>query len=610
MIRLLLALTLAAAPAVAAEPAAEHTWDLTPVFASDDAWQQALTAFRARLDDLTPFRGKLKKELPAALEVWFSLDRDLNKLYGYASMRSDLDTRAPGPQGMEQAVRGLAAELSAKNAWFEPELLTIPAGPLARFRKSAEVAPYLRYLDRLEKRRPHVLDADGERLLGLAGGALGTSATIGGLLRDGEIPWPTIKLADGRSLRIDATGYGQGRSSSVRADRVATYKAFYATLDAHEGSLATALAGTVQEHLFLARARGYDSALQAALAANEVDPAVYDMLIREIDTGLPTLHRYLKLRARLLGVSDLAYHDLYPSLLPGVSTAYDYDTSKRLTLEAVAVLGQDYVDALKHALDHRWVDVFPGPGKRTGAYVTDPFYGIHPYMLLNHTDDYQGLTTLAHEAGHLMHSHFSQTTQPYPTSGYSIFVAEVASTVNEVLLFEHLLKGAPDDKARLALLGQFLEGMRTTVYRQTMFATFERDIHAAAEAGEPLSADKLDAAYLALLRRYHGHDLGVTTIDDAYASEWAFIPHFHYDFYVYQYATSYIAAIALARGILDGEPGAVERYRTFLASGSTKPPVELLAAAGVDMTKPEPMRAAVAYMSDVITRIEALTQGK
>jgi len=433
----------------------------------------------------------------------------------------------------------------------------------------------------------------------------GTGSTVSGLLRNAEIPWPTITLTDGSELRVDPTGYVKGRALENRDDRVATYRAFYGELQGFKGSLAATLTAAVQEHVFDAQVRHYDSALESALAANEVDPAVYAMLVQEIDAALPTLYRYLRLRARMMGIEDLRYHDLYPDLVPAVGETYDWDTSKRVVAEALRPLGKEYVERFLYAMDHGWVDVYPRQGKRAGAYVQDAAYGVHPYMLLNHQDDYDSMSTLAHEGGHLMHSWYSQEAQPYPTANYAIFVAEVASTFNEVFLFRSLLERADNDDLRLSLLGNFLEKMRTTVFRQTMFAEFELAIHQAVERGEPLTGDSLNARYLELLRRYHGQAEGVLTIDGLYGVEWAYIPHFYYDFYVYQYATSFVAATALYDGV-QRDPAAMQRYLAFLASGSTKPPVELLREAGVDMTGPEPIRAAMRVMNEVMDQIEAI----
>jgi oligoendopeptidase F len=524
-------------------------------------------------------------------------------------MLSDEDTRKSGPQGMKQAVQTVMADLQASVAWVRPEILTIPR---TKIEKSIESNPglveYERYLERLDKQRDHVLDAEQERLLGMAQLVQGDGAFIGNVLRNAEIPWPTIELEEGKPLRVDVQGYSRGRASQDRSERVKVYKAFYSTLEQFQGSLAASLAATVKEHVFRARVRKYDSALEASLAPNEVDTAVYRMLVREINAALPTLHRYLELRGRILGIDDLKYHDMYPSLVRAVEARYDWENSKQVVAAALAPLGEQYVSRLSKALVSGWVDVYPRQGKRAGAYVNDSAYGVHPYMLLNHQDEYDSLSTLAHEAGHLMHSWYSQEVQPYATSGYSIFVAEVASTVNEVLLFKHMLARAENDDERLFLLGSFLEVFRQTVFRQTLFAEFELAMHEAAERGEPLTGDSLSRMYGDLLRRYHGHDQGIVQIDDLYTVEWSYVPHFHYNFYVYQYATSYVAAVALAEWIHGGKKGAADRHLTFLKSGSSKPPVELLKDAGVDMTTPEPIRAAVRLMDEVLDRIEKILE--
>jgi oligoendopeptidase F len=462
----------------------------------------------------------------------------------------------------------------------------------------------------LEKSRPHVLDATSEELIGMMARTTGVGTTVSGLLRNAEMPWSTIKLSDGTDLRVNSQGYSRGRGLQNREDRVASYEAFYKQLEAFKGSLAATLSGTVQEHIFNVRVRDFESSLHAALHANEVDPAVYHMLIEEINEELPTLHRYLKLRGRILGIDDLRYHDMYPALVGQVTADYSWENSIDLVCDALAPLGKEYVDRFRSAMVNGWVDVYPREGKRSGAYVNDAAYEVHPYMLLNHIDDYRSTSTLAHEGGHLMHSVFSQEAQPYATSDYVIFVAEVASTVNEVLLFRQLVAKAEDDEARLAILGNFLEGLRLTVFRQTMFAEFELALHEAGERGDPITGDALTTMYAELLRRYHGEAEGVMKIDDLYTTEWSFVPHFHYNFYVHQYATSYVAAIALAEGIQEDRPGARERYLAFLRAGSSAPPVELLTTAGVDMTSPEPIRAAMRLMNEVMDQIEEILNKK
>ncbi len=585
-------------------------WDLSHIYPSDQAFEQAREELAGKIGSLDRFKGRLDESaatLKEAMDAMFGLRKDATRLSSYASMRADEDTRESGPQGMRQSVQTLVSELLASVAWVDPELLAVPQERIDAFlAEEPGLAQYARYFEELRKRRPHVLDAEGEKLLGMSQRIRGSGETVGSLLRNAEIPWPTITLSDGTQVRIDAQGYTRVRYSQNREDRVKAYEAFYKTLDAFKSSLAATLSATVQEHVFESRARSYDSSLEASLAANEVDPAVYGMLVEQINASLPTLYRYLEIRRRILGLDDLRYHDMYPPLVDDVNADYSYANSKKLVSEALEPLGSEYVERFNKALDSGWVDVYPRPGKRQGAYVNDAAFDVHPYMLLNHQDDYLSASTLAHEGGHLMHSWYSQEAQPYPTADYSIFVAEVASTVNEVMFFKHLVAQAKSDDARLALLGNFLEGLRTTVFRQTMFAEFELKMHELGERGEPITGDSLDALYAELLRRYHGQDQGVTTIDDLYTVEWAFIPHFHYNFYVYQYATSYVAATALAEAIMENRPGARERFLAFLRSGSTKPPVELLQDAGVDMTKPGPIQAAMRLMNDVMDQIEEI----
>ncbi len=599
-----------AVPAAVADDSSLN-WDLSEIYSSQEAWADAKAEMPGMIAKFEPYRGKLGESagnLKAVLENMYVIRMQASRLYAYASMRSDEDLRESGPQGMKAELQAMFADMSAATAWIDPEILSLPAETLEKFQKKEPgLAIYARYLERLEKQRPHVLDARSEKILGMGSRLEGVGNTIGGLLRNAEIPWPTITLDDGTELYLDPSGYTVGRISQSRDDRVKTYHGFFGTFETFKGTLAATVAATVNEHVFNKQVRNYESSLYAATSGNEVDPAVYRMLIQEINNNLPTLHRYLKLRGRIMGLDDLRYYDMYPSLVSEAQADYSWENSKKMVLEALKPLGEEYLRRFQYAFDNRWIDVYPRTGKRSGAYVSGSAFEVHPYMLLNHTDDYHGTSTMAHEGGHMLHSSFSQEANPYPTSGYAIFVAEVASTVNEVLLQKDLVaKAEGDDEARLALLGSFLESLRTTVFRQTMFAEFELAIHEMVERGEALTGDNLNELYVDMLRRYHGEAEGVMKIDDLYAVEWAFIPHFHYNFYVYQYATSYVAAIALAEGILEDRPGAREKYLTFLKSGGTKPPVELLQDAGVDMTSPEPIRAAMRLMNGVLDQIDEI----
>jgi oligoendopeptidase F len=601
--------TLLAVPALA-QTESVLRWDLTPLFPDKAAWQGAKEELARQKQALAEYEGRLSESgevLAEALGTMFDLQKDAARLYVYAALTADQDTRVPEPQGMKQQLQSLFAQLQAEAAWVEPEILAIPPEKLGRFvAETPELADYRRFLEQLEKQREHVLSPEVERVLGMAGMITGDGSTIGNLLRNSDIDWPTITLSDGTELRVDVAGYSRGRQSANREDRIKTYEAFYETLDQFSSSLSTTLASTVKEHVFNTRVRNYDSTLEASLSNNEVDPAVYRMLIEEINESLPTLYRYFELRKDILGLDDLRYHDMYVGLVPDIEEDYSWERSKKLVTEALAPLGEQYADRFAKALESGWVDVYPREGKRSGAYVIGAAYDVHPYMMLNHQDDYTSASTLAHEGGHLMHSWYSNEAQPYPTSDYVIFVAEVASTLNEILFFEKMVDEAGSDEERLAILGSFLDNMRQTVFRQTMFAEFELAIHEAGEQGAPLTGETLSNMYGELLRRYHGHDEGVVTIDDLYDIEWAFIPHFHYNYYVYQYATSFVAGVALAEKIGRGDQQARDAYLELLKAGSTKPPVDLLKDAGVDMTTPEPIRAAMRFMNDIMDQIDEI----
>ncbi len=597
--------------ASAVRASSELTWDLTDLYQDQAAWEQARDEMPKLLDRLEPHRGHLGESaasLREALDLVFEARKLGFRLFTYANLLSDMDTRQPGPQGMKQAMFQLRAEVRTRTSWVDPEILTLPSATIARFlEEDPGLAPYRRYLERLDAKRPHTLDTRGEEILGLASLVDDDGDTIGGLLLDAEIPWREVTLSDGSSLRVDVAGYSRGRALPARQDRITTYGAFYDSLGGFKQALAATLASTVKNHVFKARVRGYGNTLEAALADSEVDPAAYELLVREVNASLPTLHRYLELRARMLGLEDLAYYDLYPSLVPEVDDHYPWAGATEQVLAALAPMGPEYTEYLRHAFNHRWVDVYPREGKRSGAYMAGSAYDVHPYMLLNHLDDYDSTSTLAHEAGHMMHSALTNRAQPYPTADYEIFVAEVASVTNEWLLFDYTLKRAGNDEERLAILGQFLESVRTTVFRQTMFAEFERTIHRMVEEGKPLSSEQLNAAYLELLRRYHGHDQGVCRVDETYAVEWAFVPHFHYNYYVYAYATSFIAAAAFSDNILTGANGGAQAYvDSVLKAGSSKPPVEILKAGGVDMTTPAPAQSLIRAMNRIMDQMEEI----
>jgi oligoendopeptidase F len=438
---------------------------------------------------------------------------------------------------------------------------------------------------------------------------------VSGVLRDADLPWPTVKLSTGEEVRLDPSGYGLHRAAPVAADRARVFDAFYGALAGYERTLGASLYATVKAHLFEKNVRGFDSSLEAALFNNAIPPAVYRQLLADVRRSLPTLHRYLALRKRMLGLEKLRYQDLYVPIVPSAEMRFDPEEARALTLAAVAPLGPEYVSGLKKGFESGWTDYLPSTGKRSGAYSTG-VWGVHPYQLLNFNGRYDDLSTLAHESGHSMHTFLASGAQPYATSDYPIFVAEVASTLNENLLLHHMLGRAKDDPTRLFLLGSALDTMRTTLFRQTQFAEFELAMHEKAEKGETLTGENLSKLYLEITRRTYGHDAGVCEVPELVATEWAFVPHFHMNFYVYQYATSLVAAMTFAKAIRDEAPkgGAKARdaYLRLLRAGGSKFPIDLLRDAGVDMTTSKPFDAAMAEMNAIMDQMEKILakQGK
>ena len=409
-------------------------------------------------------------------------------------MASDEDTRAAGPLADSQEVQQLATEFSSRSAWLAPEVLALPAGTVARFLAAEPgLAPYRFFLEDLERQRPHTLSSGEEKLLALSGMIAQAPGTMSGILRNADLPYPEVTLSSGEKVAIDQAGYGRYRALPDRADRILVFREFWKLFGSYQRTLGVALDAQVKRDLFYARARNYPTCLASSLAANNVPEAVYRTLIAEANRALPTLHRAFKLRGRLLGIDDLAYHDIYPPLVADLDASYPIGKGEALVLSALAPLGAEYVATVRRGFESRWMDVYPRPGKRSGAYSNGSAYDVHPYVLMNYNDDYESVSTLAHEWGHAMHSHLANAAQPYPTADYSIFIAEVASTFNEALLLRRSLDEAKSDGERISLLGSYVENLRGTFFRQTMFAEFELATHEAAERGEALTGEKLSA---------------------------------------------------------------------------------------------------------------------
>ena len=603
-----------AATAGRAQAPDRYRWKLADLYPSDEDWARAKAAFPAKVTAFARHRGHLAdspRALADALSDLGRLRNELDRLYVYASARSDEDTREARPRAMRAEAERLGVSLDAATSWVRPELLAMPAERVrGAIGQDGRLRDWAFYLEDVLRWKPHTLGAGEERIVALAGDLATTGQSVHGVLANADLPYPTVKLSTGEAIRLDQSGYQRARTARSRADRLKVFQAFFGALKGYERTIGTVLEATVKAHLFEKEARGFGSALEASLFPDNVPVAVYRQLVKDVNANLPTLHRYLALRKRMLGLTDLRYEDLYAPMVKEVDRRYTIDQAIAMTLAATAPLGGAYREELAKGFATGWTDFLPATGKRAGAYSTG-VYGVHPYQLLNFNGQWEDVSTLAHEAGHSMHTVLSFEHQPYPSSSYATFVAEVASTLNENLLFRQALDQARHDRERLALLGERLESLRTTLFRQTMFAEFELATHELAERGEALTGERLSAIYLDLARRYYGHDQGVCRVEELYGDEWTFVPHFfNYDFYVYQYATSLVASTSIAKAIradtARGSTAARDRYLAMLAAGGSDFPVELLKRAGVDMTTPAPFAAAMEEMNATMDQIEAI----
>jgi oligoendopeptidase F len=592
----------------------QYKWDLTAIYSSDEAWRAEKEKFAAELPKIREFQGTLgssASRLADALDTQSRLDKEISRLFVYAGLKSDEDTRVSAYQAMEQEMIQLASTLGAEEAFIEPEILKLDKATIERFvAQEPRLHDYRHYLENIERHRAHTLSNEEEKLLASSAVMASAPSSVYGIFSDADFPYPSVTLSDGKTVKLDKAAFSLHRASKNRQDRQKVMEAFFTVLSKYRGTFGSLMNSSVQSSIFYARARNYETSLQASLDGPNIPVSVYSRLVEGVNRNLPAFHRYLKLRKRMMGLSDLHYYDLYAPLVSSVDTKYSVEDSERNILAALAPLGSEYAAGAKRAFTERWIDTYPTEGKRSGAYSNGAAYDVHPYMLLNYNGKYDDMSTLAHELGHTMHSYFSNKTQPYPLSSYPIFVAEVASTFNEALLNDYMLKHTTDDATRLSLLGNYLEGIKGTVFRQTQFAEFELRMHEMVEKGQPLTGDALSKLYSDIVKKYYGNDQGVCIVDDYVANEWAFIPHFYSNYYVFQYATSFTASSALSEKVLAGEPGATERYLKFISSGQSKYPIELLKDAGVDMTTDEPLELTVKRMNQVMDEMERLLDKK
>ncbi|RKZ11522.1 oligoendopeptidase F [bacterium] len=595
-----------------------YKWSLTQLYADDAAWEAELAALRVEVPQLAAFKGRLSDPaaMAACLELYFGLHDRAARVTQYAGLALDTDLSDERLQAMQQRGLSLMDEVMAAAGFIRGELLVLDAGAMTEAYAAHDGAgKFAVYIDNLRRRQTRVLGAEGERLMQLAGDNLwaeidlneipsGYEDAFGALL--GSITWPMVHDAEGNEVQLTLSNLGRFRAHADREVRRETMTAFFGTLREFQSPLASVLGGQFELDVFYARARGYDTALAAYMDKDNVDTAVHDNLIAAVNANLAPLHRYVELRRKVLGLDDLHIYDMYVPMVEAAEMEVTYTRAMEILPAALAPLGEDYVAVLEEGLDprHGWIDVYPSDDKDSGAFSAS-VYGRHPYVKMNYQDSLDDLSTLAHEYGHAIHSHLAMTHQPYWQFRYVPFLAEIASTCNEALLSDYLVAQADSPAAKAGILAAELESIRTTIYRQTLFSEFERKVHGFVEDGTPITASLLDDTYTDLVRRYYGPGF---TVDPDDGMEWSYIPHFYYKYYVYSYATGLSCGLAIAENVKTNGQPAVDGYLSMLQGGCAEPPLDLLKKAGVDLTRPDAIEAALARFDRTITELAELLE--
>ncbi len=584
----------------------EYRWRLEDIYASDQDWETDVQKVKGLIEQVQKKQGTLAesgKNLLEALTLQDELTKLLDQIYVYARMRRDEDNTNATYQALTDRAASLSTQAYSAISYIQPEILSIPAETLTELANSEPGLEHYRFLlEEISRQKPHTLSAAEEAILAQVSELSQAPSTIFGMLNNADIKFPMIKNENGEEVEVTKGRYVQFMESKDRRVRKDAFEALYSTYRKHRNTIAATLTSVVKRDVFYARVRKYESALQASLFADNIDVSVYDNLIAAVREQLPLMHRYVSLRKRLLEVDELHMYDLYVPIVKEVHMEIPYDQAVTTIKEALKPLGEDYAKVLNEGFTSGWIDVYENEGKTSGAYSWGA-YTTHPYVLMNYQDNLNNMFTLAHEMGHALHSYYSNKNQPYTYADYRIFVAEVASTLNEALLMHYLLDKTQEKEKRMYLLNYYMEQFRGTVFRQTMFAEFEKIIHAKVEAEEALTADSLSEIYRKLNVEYHGEDM---VVDPEVDLEWARIPHFYNNFYVYKYATGFSAATALSKQILEEGQPAVDRYLQFLRSGGSDYPLNLLKKAGVDMNTAEPIREALSVFKELLDEMEEL----
>ena len=586
------------------EVAPELTWRLEDIYDDESKWEKELEQTMETADKIAAFSGTLSKggeNLLEMLKLNEKLELLLDRVYGYAHMREDQDTANSKYQAFQQRAMSAFAAASEKTAFMSPEILALSDEKLNEYYNSFHgLDPDKRMIKEIRRLKDHMLDSEREQLLASAQELQAASQKSFGMLVNADLKFPSVKDSKGEEVQLSNGRFVPTQMSKDRELRRASFEAFYGRFAEFKNTWASMYDGEVKGRIFEAKARKYKSAFEAAVDTNNVSPEVCDNLFASIHDNMDKMHRYVSLRKKLLGVDELHMYDVYVAMIPEFDMTVPYEQAKEISLKALKPLGDDYLEIVKKAYDNRWIDVVENEGKRGGAY-SGGVYDVHPYMLLNYNDTLDDVFTLVHEMGHSMHTWYSNKAQSIIDAGYKIFVAEVASTTNEVLLYHYMKDNASSVQEKAYIINHFLESFKSTMFRQTMFEEFERKTCEMAEAGTPLTAEALYDVYLNLNKQYFGEDM---ISDPLIGWEWSRIPHFYYNFYVYQYATSFAAAVAIADRILKEGESAVAQYKKFLSSGCTQDPVSLLKIAGVDLTTREPIDSALAVFGEAITEME------
>lgn len=582
----------------------EDTWNLSDMYDSVEAWDADFDVIISLTNDIIALEGRVgdsPENLYQALECFSEIEEISSRLFNYADRLYDEDTSNTEHQAMSAKIHTVYAEIGGKLAFLDPEILAISEDTLEEYYVLfPKLQLYKKYVEELKRLQDHLLSADMEKLIAHTAQMRQTASHTYSVLNNADLIFPEVEDEKGEQIRITNGRFVRLLESKDPVVRKNTFEKYYSVYKQFLNTFASLYDGQVKQQIFIAEARKYNSSLECSVHQNQVPSLVYHNLIDTVNHNMDKLHRYIRLRKKWLGLKELHMYDIYTPMVSGIAKTYSFEDAKAIALHALAPLGSEYIAKVKEGFEHRWIDIYENQGKRSGAYSAGA-YGTHPYVLLNYQGSLDDVFTLVHEMGHAMHSYYSNENQPFLYSQYKIFVAEVASTCNEVLLLEYLLQNTSDLNERAYLLNHYLDMFKGTLYRQTQFAEYEMLTNEMVERGESLNAENLSALYMELNKKYYGPDI---ISDEEIAYEWARIPHFYYDFYVYQYATSFSAAVAIAHDILREGAPVVERYLTFLAGGCSKPPVELLKIVGVDMEQPKPIQDALDIMDEVLDEME------